>query len=132
MFIESSTGKTIETAKKGLDAASLRNDVISNNIANVNTPGFKRQSVIFEEALKKGKIQAERKHPKHIPFSYERSESPARIITEQDTIYRSDENNVDLDKEMADLAKNTIYYTAIATRLARKFSLLKLVAQGGR
>lgn len=125
-------GRVIEMAKKGLDVAALRHNVISNNIANVNTPGFKRQSVIFEEALKKGKIQAKRSHPKHIPFSYERSESPARIITENNTSYREDENNVDLDKEMADLAKNTIYYTAIATRLTRKFSLLKLVAQGGR
>lgn len=132
MFIESLTGKTIEIAKRGLDVAGLRNDVISNNIANVNTPGFKRQSVVFEIALEKGKISAKRNHPKHIPFSYESSKNSGRIITENDTIYRSDENNVDLDKEMADLAKNTMYYTAIATRLARKFSLLKLVAQGGR
>jgi|GEM_PF-62738 len=131
MWIDSLTGKTIEMAKKGLDSAALRHNVISNNIANVNTPGFKRQSVIFEEALRQNKLSAKRIHPKHIPFSTEAKNS-VRIITESDTIYRNDENNVDLDKEMADLAKNTIYYNAIATRLARKFSLLKLVAQGGR
>lgn len=133
MFIEALTGgRAIEMAERGLDVASLRHNVISNNIANVNTPGFKRQSVIFELSSEKGKIQAKKSHPKHIPFSYEMSEGPARIITEQDTIYRSDGNNVDLDKEMADLAKNTIYYNAIATRLTRKFSLLNLVAQGGK
>lgn len=131
MFEDSLAYKTIMMAKRGLDVASLRNDVIANNIANVNTPGFKRQSVIFEESLRKSRLSAKREHPKHIPFSYE-SDKPYRIITENDTIYRNDGNNVDLDKEMADLAKNTIYYTAIATRLTRKFALLKLVAQGGR
>ncbi len=132
MFISSLTGKTIEMAKNGLDAAALRNDVISNNIANVNTPGFKRQSVLFEQSLNESKISAKRTEPKHIPFSYEKSGHIPRIITESDTITRNDENNVDIDKEMADLSKNTIYYNAIATRLARKFSLLKLAAQGGK
>ncbi|MEW6102432.1 MAG: flagellar basal body rod protein FlgB [bacterium] len=132
MFIDSLTGQTIEMAKKGLDSATLRHNVISNNVANVNTPGFKKQSVIFEDALKENKISAKRLNPKHIPFSYEKSKNSGRIITENDTIYRNDGNNVDLDKEMEDLAKNAIYYNSIATRLARKFSLLKLVAQGGR
>lgn len=132
MFTDSLAYKTIEMAKRGLDVAFLRSQVIANNIANVNTPGFKRQSVIFEDALRKNRLSAKRYHPKHIPFSYEKADKPWRIITEHDTIYRNDGNNVDLDKEMADLAKNTIYYTAIATRLAKKFALLKVVAQGGR
>ncbi|MEW6482733.1 MAG: flagellar basal body rod protein FlgB [bacterium] len=132
MFIDSLSAKTIELAKKGLDSATLRHNVISNNIANVNTPGFKRQSVVFEDALKKNKLSAKRLNPKHIPFSYEKNENSSRIITENDTIYRNDGNNVDIDKEMEDLVKNAIYYNAIATRLAKKFSLLKLVAQGGR
>lgn len=132
MFIDSETYRTIEVAKRGLDVALLREDVIANNIANVNTPNFKRQSVVFDDVLKKNRLSAKRVHLKHIPFSYENPDKPMRIITEHDTIYRNDGNNVDIDKEMADLLKNTLYYTAIATILTRRFNLLKLVAQGGR
>ncbi|HAW50655.1 TPA: flagellar basal body rod protein FlgB [bacterium] len=132
MFTESLTGRTIETMARGLDSASLRHRVISNNIANVNTPGFKRQSVIFEDFMPSSKIRAKTLHSKHIRFSTEVLVGRPKIIIENDTTYRNDGNNVDINQEMADLEKNTIYYNAIATKLASKFRLLKLVAQGGK
>ncbi|MFH0774213.1 MAG: flagellar basal body rod protein FlgB [bacterium] len=128
------TIKSIELMKKGLDTAGLRHDVISNNIANINTPGFKRSSVLFSEELSKasGKgLEAKLLHPKHISFGGKSNETQPKVVIENDTIYRNDLNNVDLNQEMADLEKNTLYYNVIAQRIGSKFRMLNTVIQGG-
>jgi flagellar basal-body rod protein FlgB len=134
MFKDSVAIKSIELMKRGLDTAGLRHEVISNNIANINTPGFKRSSVLFSDELSKasGKgLEAKLLHPKHIPFGGKRNETQPKVVIENDTIYRNDLNNVDLNQEMADLEKNTLYYNAIAGRMGSGFRLLNSVIQGG-
>jgi flagellar basal-body rod protein FlgB len=133
MFSDSLSIETINLLKKGLDAAALRHRVISNNIANINTPGFKRSSVVFGKELakaSKSRFVAKRFHPKHIPFG-RKDEFYPKIVVEENTVYRNDKNNVDLNQEMADLAKNTLYYNALATRISSKFRSILSVIQGG-
>lgn len=134
MFGGISHDETITVLEQGLDTAALRQQVISNNIANVNTPGFKRSYVTFETELRevlsreKGKLEARRTHPKHIHFGrMDLSKTGGQVVIEDYTLYRNDENNVDVDAEMTDLAKNTIMYEALATRIGGKFKLLKRV-----
>ncbi|HAV43080.1 TPA: flagellar basal body rod protein FlgB [bacterium] len=134
MFDKIFSGATMTALKQGLDTAALRQQVISDNIANVNTPGFKRSYVTFETELRgalsreKGKIEARRTHPKHIHFGrVDLSEIKGRVVIEDYTLYRNDENNVDIDAEMTDLAKNTIMYEALATRIGGKFRRLKRI-----
>ena len=129
---------TYISARKGLDAAAVRQKVISNNIANVDTPHYKRTEVNFEDAFK----QAIEKMPKrlagfrtdhqHFPIN-----PPTDIRTVQptmwrqnDTFSRADDNNVDIDVEMAELAKNQIMFNALVEVLNRKFSGLKTVIRG--
>ena len=130
--------KTMSLMGKGLDAASLKNTVISNNLANVDTPGFKRSEVLFEDELRKalaktGQIQGVTTHPKHIPIG-----SPSvldvkpKVVLQNDTTMRNDGNNVDIDREMASLAENTITYTALAQMLNGDFSKIRSAIFEGR
>ncbi len=124
--------------EKGLDAASLRNRVIANNLANVDTPGFKRSDVLFEDELRKalsqqGKITGYITNARHIPIGGR----PVAAVTPQvvpsnDTTMRNDGNNVDIDREMAALAKNTIIYTALAQELNGEFGKLRTAITEGR
>ncbi len=119
--------------EQALGAATLRQRVIANNIANVNTPGFKRSEVVFEEKLAaamSGKpLPMARTHPGHLPASREAA-GPA-IVTDTATSMRTDGNNVDIDAEMANTAKNQIYYNAVAQMLGRYYSNLKSAIKGG-
>ena len=102
----------------------MRQDVISNNIANVNTPDFKRSDVVFESLLAremglgedKNKLQMVRTRDRHRPQAMD-GRVMARIQLDDTTTMRVDGNNVDIDAEMADLAKNQIYYSALAKKI---------------
>lgn len=124
---------------RGIEAASLRQGVIANNIANVNTPEFKKSEVLFEDMLaqelrgpskdKDGKLKLARTHGKHIgapkaekPF---RAEPIVKLRTE--TTMRTDGNNVDIDEEMARLSQNQLYYQAMASSLGGYISDVKSV-----
>lgn len=125
---------TMDYMQRGLQAASLRQEVISNNIANVNTPGFKRSEVIFESLLAKEmglddenkKLQMVRTRDKHLPKPLEGKVS-ARIQMDETTTMRVDDNNVDIDVEMANLAKNQIYYSAMAKKIGSYIENVKNV-----
>jgi flagellar basal-body rod protein FlgB len=121
MFEKSELMKTNYLIQRALDASMLRHKVISDNIANVDTPGFKRSSVTFESQLKRALESAEtaRQEPqgyltnaRHIPFNkpmdYRKVEP--KIVVEYDTNYRNDKNNVDIEKEMSDAVVNTLRY----------------------
>ena len=129
---------TFDYMERGLSAANLRHEVISDNLANVNTPNFKRSEVVFEELLAKelygdddkGKLQMVRTHDRHLPFKkFERA--AARVERDDTTVMRVDNNNVDIDMEMASLAKNQLWYSAMTRSLGGYISRVKSVMQGG-
>ncbi|WP_453996960.1 flagellar basal body rod protein FlgB [Bacillus nitroreducens] len=124
---------TIHSLEKALDYSALRQKVISNNIANVDTPNFKAQDVSFRNLLSNelnSRIRANRTNNKHVEFtSSTRSNGP--IISKNDTAYNHNGNNVDIDKEMALLAENQIYYNAVTQRISGKFNTLQSVIKGG-
>ncbi|NLP13553.1 MAG: flagellar basal body rod protein FlgB [Clostridium sp.] len=123
--------------EKSLDAALLRNEVISQNIANVDTAGYKRKSVAFEEHLNDataGRIKGIRSHPKHIPVGQKNVEDiDIRVgVDENSQSMRLDGNNVDIEREMAEMAKNTIRYSVMAQKISNEFSKIKSVINEGR
>lgn len=126
--------KIINLLETGLDTLSLRNKVLSNNIANVDTPNFKRSDVNFEEALRSAMnsqgegdtLPLRRTSPKHLP-SFRTQNS--YIVQENSTTYRNDGNNVDIDLEMTRLAENTLQYNALTTALTSHLNLLRQVVQ---
>lgn len=124
--------------EKGLDAAWLRNQVISNNIANAETPGFKSSSVEFENIFAAalddtGAFDNKVTRSKHISFSGADPESVVPVVLQNnDTSMRMDENNVDIDYENVELAKNTLYYNTLVEKLNTEFSMLRLAITEGR
>lgn len=126
-------GGTIQTLEKSMDYASLKNKTIGNNIANVDTPNYKAKDVQFKDVFSKqmSSIDAKRTNSKHISFSsYDTSRYS--VTSNGSTQYNHNGNNVDIDQEMADLAKNQIYYQALVDRLNGKFRSLESVIKGGR
>lgn len=119
----------INLLNKALDGAWLKNSAISNNIANVNTPGYKRQTVNFEEVLrteiaKSSSAQMKKTNPKHMDHM---GNGQISIEEQANTSYRVDDNNVDIDVENAEMAKNTLYYNAVINSVNGQYSRLKSV-----
>lgn len=128
---------SISLMEKLLDAKWLRNRILSNNIANADTPGYKRSDVSFEEVLKKNMEQENvlaltTTHKNHISNIKMVSDIQPRIFVQNDTTLRNDRNNVDIDKEMVELTKNTLSYNMTADQLQRVFQLLNMAISEGR
>lgn len=135
-MIDRLNNKTV-LLEKALDAAWLRNETISNNIANVNTPGYKKSYVKFEELLSdsfdKFQISGIKKDEKFLPIGRDTVQCVSPQVVQEDfTSMRRDKNNVDIDVEMAELAKNTIRYNALIAQMSKEFSKIKLAISGGR
>lgn len=118
----------INVLDKAADASWLRNELISNNIANQSTPGFKRQDVNFESQL-----QEALKHQKYTSIdakvkNVDLSRLNPRIYTDAgDFSYRLDENNVDPEQEQVQLAANQLKYQGLMNSLTNEFNNLKAV-----
>ncbi|RCW70723.1 flagellar basal body rod protein FlgB [Saliterribacillus persicus] len=127
-------GSTIQNLEKSLDFATVKNNTIAQNIANADTTNYKSKNVVFKDVLKnelEDTFETKRTDPRHLSFSnLDRSQS-FRITQNNSTMYNHNGNNVDIDKEMTDLAKNQIYYQALVDRINGKFSSLQSVLRGG-
>ncbi len=113
--------------EKSLDASWLRNNVISQNIANVDTPGYKRKEVQFEEFL-----NSEMKHSR-ISNGKSRIQGSGdiKVIEENKNYsYRLDGNNVDIEREMAKMAANSLKYNTLIQRINGQFNKLRTVIRG--
>ncbi|KMY53611.1 flagellar basal body rod protein FlgB [Bacillus sp. FJAT-27231] len=119
--------------EKGLDYSALKQKVIANNIANADTPNYKSKDVSFKEIFdetKANELTAHRTDSRH--FSFHSSASHPAIMTNRNLSFNQNGNSVDVDKEMADLATNQIYYNALADRISGKFTSLSNIIKGGR
>lgn len=124
---------------RGMTAASMRQEVISHNIANANTPNYRKANLEFEDMLAReiygdepdGTMQMVRTHDKHLPFKPSPFHAEPTMVEDHTTIMRVDDNNVDIDIEMATLAKNQLYYNALATQFGGYVSKLKTVITSG-
>lgn len=130
------SSQVFEGLKKGLDAEALRQRVIANNIANVNTPSFKKSTIKFESLLKKAlgreSIKLITTDPRHYGGTPLLTELKPEVKVNRATSMREDGNNVDIDEEMTNLAANSIEYQATAKELSERISLLRYVITGGR
>src|SRR5690606_36862414 len=100
-----------QVLQRSLDAASLRQRVVANNIANVDTPHFKRSEVRFEELLAKElkevsapAFSAYRTNPKHFALTNTASGVVPQVVQDQSTAINNSQNNVDIELEMALMA----------------------------
>lgn len=120
----------INIMDKAADASWKRESAISNNIANADTPGYKRQDVDFESALKR-----ELGSSKYIPLDTKvrglnSDLSGLDVSTYTDSSnysYRLDRNNVDVDTEQVELASEQLRYEMLTTSINEEFNRMKLV-----
>jgi flagellar basal-body rod protein FlgB len=125
--------------QKSLDALAIQHEVIANNMANIDTPNFKRAEVSFQEQLKNVLNQNQpsalwRTNPKHfpIPQNISLNDFKPTITTITDTIGRNDGNNVDLEMESAKLAENNLLYNSLADLTGRYIANLKHAITEGK
>lgn len=107
--------------EKALDAASLRQKVISNNIANVNTDNFRPQAVAFEEQLNELCVQASDDDPNSGGFPS--ADQVASVEPQVQTV----DGKVDVNQQMTNLAKNQILYNALSQKISGYLGALKYV-----
>ena len=127
-MVSSGAFNYVNVLDKALDASWTRNSVIANNIANVDTPGFKRQDVKFEEYLLN-----EVGYTDDLDSEVARTDLDnlsAMTYTDYGNVsYRLDGNNVDIDTENAELSKNQIKYYTMLDSTSQEFSRLKTVTR---
>jgi flagellar basal-body rod protein FlgB len=126
-------GGTIQKLENSLAFISAKNQAISDNIANVDTPNYKAKDVAFKDALQnelKNGLELKQTREKHLPIT-NTSGSPYRVVAQGNTSYNHNGNNVDIDREMAELAKNQIQYQSLVDRINGKFGSIQTVIRGG-
>ncbi|HOB19536.1 MAG TPA: flagellar basal body rod protein FlgB [Candidatus Atribacteria bacterium] len=127
---------TYSLLKKALDASSLRHRAITGNIANINTPNYKANRVLFEEKLRNSmsgeNIRLKTTNEKHIPLQSGPTGIEPEIVKDTGTSMRTDGNNVDIDLEMANLAANQLLYNALVQQTNNKLSIMRYVIHEGK
>jgi flagellar basal-body rod protein FlgB len=104
-----------------LSGASLRQQLLANNLANANTPGYKRSDVDFHDALAAA-------------IDGDTAETPLedvafQPVTDQST-GRLDGNNVDVDVETASLSENAVEYQALVAVAHARLQMIQKVIEG--
>lgn len=128
-MIGSNAFNYINVLNKAADASWKRNEVISNNIANVDTPGYKRKDVQFEAYLTSALI-GDGSLDKRVAKAGQKALDATLYTDYSQLSYRLDGNNVDIDTESTYLAENQIKYYNLVDSITQEFSRLKMVLQG--
>ncbi|NDY42881.1 flagellar basal body rod protein FlgB [Dissulfurirhabdus thermomarina] len=140
-------GRTFQVMEKALDVCARRNAVITANVANVDTPGYRARDIPFREVMARylaktdptagdapGRAGAPpelaRTRPGHLPGLAPEADRPDPARTGRE---RGVPNDVDLDREMARLAENNLRYQVIVRSMAKSFEELNLaITEGGK
>ncbi|MBE5813027.1 MAG: flagellar basal body rod protein FlgB [Clostridiales bacterium] len=114
---------SLDKLGRGLDAAWTKNEVISSNIANIDTPGYKRRTVEFGNLLEEAKVNNLSKNGTALPG--------VKISIDDSTdSMRTDGNNVNIDTEMVELAKNSIYYNLLSQKVTSEIQKIESAIKG--
>jgi flagellar basal-body rod protein FlgB len=118
----------INVLDKAADASWLRNEALSNNIANVDTPNYKRQDVAFESELKKALGYNRYQSTDSKVSNVKTSQLQPQVYTDySEYSYRLDGNNVDIENENVMLAENQLKYQGLLTGINQEFQNLQAV-----
>lgn len=108
-----------------LHTTAIRNGVLSSNIANVDTPGYKAKDVEFEQVLETESSSLVRTSPRHISNGMGGSETGSAIVNERSGQGWADGNTVELDQEVALLTENALLFQAGVSLLSSKIKMFK-------
>ena len=127
-MIQTNAFDYINVLNRAADAAWQRNEAISNNIANVDTPGYKRQDVAFESVLQQalGNNRYQSMDDKVANVNLSRLRGRA-YVDYANYSYRLDGNNVDIENENVMLAENQLKYQGLISSINQEFTNLQTV-----
>ncbi|MFE4709716.1 MULTISPECIES: flagellar basal body rod protein FlgB [Paenibacillus] len=120
----------------GIEAANQRQSVLANNVANVDTPNFKRSNVSFESILQQQELglqsdlNARVTDRRHFQFGSNKIVPASVYSTDQTTSMNNNNNNVDVDREMALSAENQLRYNSYVGLLNSQFTMMRSVVEG--
>jgi len=118
-------GGVMPVLERALDIRALRHDIISSNIANEETPGYRVRDIEFQRELdKRNWVQLVSTHKNHFHGS-NRSHPDVQVVIREDPVNTLDNNSVSLEREMVKMAENTMMYNATVTILVRKFQAIR-------
>ncbi len=136
--------KAFDIMQKSLFYRKIRQDLISSNIANADTPFYKPRDIRFEEALqeevnkkfnipsKRPKLELARTNPLHLePRDIEEGSKPI-IFYRDGHLARNDGNSVDIDVETSEMAKNNIAYNATIEALRKDIGIFKAIIDSSK
>ena len=127
-MINSNVFDYINVLDKAADASWTRNEIIANNIANVDTPGYKRQDLNFEDELERALGNSRYKSMDAKVNDLKDKHLQARVVNDYSNFsYRYDKNNVDIDTENVTLAANQVKYQGLMASLNSEFTNLQSV-----
>jgi flagellar basal-body rod protein FlgB len=126
-------------AKKALDYRAMRQDMISSNIANADTPYYKPRDVRFEDSLKiqqdklmkidSPKLEMAQTDVAHIPLRDDRNFSKATRFYRDGHMARNDGNSVDIDVETTEMSKNSTMFNALIAGVKKEELIFKSVLE---
>jgi flagellar basal-body rod protein FlgB len=127
---------TINFLEKSLIYRKIRQDLISSNIANADTPYYKSRDIRFEEALKNeikksNKLELAKTNPMHLD-SKDINDVKPTIFFRDGHLARNDGNDVDIDIETTEMAKNALMYNAAVSAVKKRVELFKLVIDSSK
>ena len=127
---------SFQRLQSGLEAANLRNRVLANNIANVDTPAYKRSDVSFESKLQQEmnglhtSLRGKRTDPRHIVIGPTGKIPDSSIITDNTSAMNNNDNNVDVEREMSLLAENQLRYNSYIQAVNDQIRMIRAAVEG--
>lgn len=129
-MIDSNAYNYIDVLTKAADYSWTRNEIITNNLANVNTPGYKRKDVSFESYLMQELTSGDSTSLRQRINDVDISNLNSTVYTDYSELsYRLDGNNVDVDTENVEFASNQLYYQTIIDTINYQFDMLTAAMQ---
>ncbi|MGN7453829.1 flagellar basal body rod protein FlgB [Paenibacillus pasadenensis] len=118
-------------------AAESRQQIISDNISNAETPFFKRSELVFEELLAEqlgtsgsGTLELIRTNERHLPIGPGASVPAPKLVTDETSVMNNNGSNVDVEREMALLAKNQLKYNSYVQQINHEITMLRTAIDG--
>lgn len=118
----------VEHLARGLAFASRRHEILAQNIANVETPGYKARDLVFDDQLMASADGPADASTAMLPVGPARRQP--KVVYSRDSAPSPGGNDVNLDRQMARLAENNLFHNALVQMLAGQFNAIKQAVSG--
>ncbi len=130
--MDSIFNSNFDTLKTALDVQLKRQELHAENIANAETPGYKKKYVAFEEYLQQSKMKLRMNTTDEKHLSSSPNTVQAKQITQDNTSITNDENNVDIEMETTEMVKDALRYQVLSRLMSANIDRYNTVIRNAR